>query len=47
MPVGLRKGDGPVVARVSAGGGMSPIALGVGIIGLLALLVYSFGIFRG
>jgi len=35
-----------VVARVSAGGGMSPIALVVGVLGLLALLVYAFGAFR-
>jgi hypothetical protein len=47
MPVGRKKGEGPVVARVSAGGGMSPIALVVGVLGLLALLVYAFGAFRG
>ena len=46
MPVGLRKGDGEVAARVATGGGVSPIAWGVGILGLLALLVYAFGIFR-
>jgi hypothetical protein len=33
MPAGRKKGEGPVVARVSAGGGMSPIAWGVGILG--------------
>jgi hypothetical protein len=31
---------------VSAGGGMSPFALIVGVLGLLALLVYGFGILR-
>ena len=46
MPVGRKKGDGPVVARVSTGGGMSPIAMLVGVLGLLALLVYAFGAFR-
>jgi hypothetical protein len=46
MPVGRKKGEGPVVARVSAGGGMSPFALIVGVLGLLALLVYGFGILR-
>jgi hypothetical protein len=46
MPVGRKKGEGPVVARVAAGGGMSPIALVVGVLGLLALLVYAFGAFR-
>ncbi|GJG88648.1 hypothetical protein tb265_38290 [Gemmatimonadetes bacterium T265] len=45
-PVGLRKGDGDVVARVSTGGGVSPVAVVVGVLALLALLVYAFGIFR-
>lgn len=46
-PAGLRKGGGgDVVARVSPGGGVSPIAWVVGIIAVLALLVYAFGIFR-
>ena len=43
---GRKKGEGPVVARVAPGGGMSPIAWIVGVLGLLALLVYAFGIFR-
>ena len=47
MPVGRRKGEGEVVARVTPGGGVSPIAWAVGVLGLLALLVYGFGIFRG
>lgn len=47
-PVGVRKGegDGTVVARVATGGGVSPVAWIVGIIAVLALLVYAFGIFR-
>lgn len=47
-PVGLRKGegDGSVVARVATGGGVSPIAWVVGILAVLALLVYSFGLLR-
>ena len=43
---GLRKGDGDVVARVATGGGLSPIALVVGVLAVLALLVYAFGAFR-
>ena len=45
-PVGLKKGEGDVVARVSTGGGVSPIAWIVGVLALLALLIYAFGIFR-
>lgn len=45
-PVGLRKGEGDVVARVSTGGGVSPVAWVVGILAVLALLVYSFGLLR-
>ena len=47
MPVGRRKGEGDVVARVATGGGVSPIAWVVGILGVLALVVYAFGAFRG
>ena len=43
---GLKKGEGHVVARVATGGGLSPIALVVGVLGVLALLVYAFGAFR-
>ncbi len=45
-PVGLKKGEGDVVARVSTGGGVSPVAWVVGILALLALLVYAFGLLR-
>ncbi len=45
-PVGLRKGEGDVVARVATGGGVSPVAWIIGILAVLALLVYSFGLFR-
>lgn len=43
----LKKGDkGPVVARVGSGGGLSPIALVLIVLGGLAGLVYAFGVFR-
>lgn len=49
-PVGpgdRKKGDkGPVVARVGSGGGLSPIALVLIVLGGLAGLVYAFGVFR-
>ena len=49
-PVGpgdRKKGDkGPVVARVGAGGGLSPVALVVIALAALAGLVYAFGLFR-
>lgn len=45
MPVGRKKGEGDVVARVATGGGVSPIAWGVGILGFLALAVYGFNLF--
>ncbi len=49
-PVGqgdLKKGDkGPVVARVGSGGGLSPVALVIIVLAVLAGLVYAFGIFR-
>lgn len=41
-----KKGDDVMVARVSTGGGVSPVAWVVGILGVLALLVYAFGAFR-
>lgn len=42
-----KKGDdGPVVARVGSGGGLSPIALVLIVLGGLAGLVYAFGVFR-
>ena len=44
-PVGLRKGEGPVVARTAPGGGMNPIAWVAGILGALALGAYALGIF--
>jgi hypothetical protein len=41
-----KKGDdGPVVARVGSGGGLSPIALVVIVLAVLAGLAYAFGIF--
>lgn len=46
MPVGRRKGEGDVVARVATGGGVSPVAWVVGILAALALVVYAFGAFR-
>ena len=48
-PVGVRKGEddgGGVVARVATGGGLSPIAWGIGILAVIALLVYGFGVFQ-
>jgi hypothetical protein len=45
MPVGRLKGEGDVVARVTPGGGLSPIAWLVGGLGLLAALVYGFNLF--
>lgn len=45
-PVGRKKGEGDVVSRVATGGGVSPVAWIVGILGVLALLVYAFGAFR-
>ncbi|MGZ8377003.1 MAG: hypothetical protein ACXWZS_04830 [Gemmatirosa sp.] len=46
-PVGLRKGDGPVVARSDAGGGMNPIAWIVGLLAVLAAVVYGAGMLTG
>lgn len=46
-PVGETKGEGDVVSRVSPGGGVSPVAWVVAVIGALALVVYGFGAFRG
>ncbi|HEY0780209.1 MAG TPA: hypothetical protein VGD56_19750 [Gemmatirosa sp.] len=45
-PVGLKKGEGPVVARVGSGGGLSPIALAIIALAVLVGLVYAFGLFR-
>lgn len=46
-PVGLRKGEGDVVARVAPGGrGLSPLVVVVAVIAVLAFLMYAFGIFR-
>jgi hypothetical protein len=44
-PVGRLKGEGDVVARVSPGGGANPIAWGVGIVALIALVAYLAGLF--
>jgi hypothetical protein len=41
-----KKGNDVMVARVATGGGVSPVAWLVGILGVLALLVYAFGAFR-
>ncbi len=45
MPVGRLKGEGDVVARVTPGGGLSPIAWLVGGLGLISALVYGFNLF--
>ena len=41
-----KKGHDTMVARVATGGGTSPIVWAVGILGVLAMLVYMFGVFR-
>lgn len=41
-----KKGHDTMVARVTPGGGVSPVAWIVGILGALASLVYAFGAFR-
>lgn len=41
-----KKGHDTMVARVSTGGGTSPIVWVVGLVGALAMLVYMFGVFR-
>jgi hypothetical protein len=46
-PVGLRKGEGSIVARTSPGGGINPIAWIVGFLALVIAVVYGFGILRG
>jgi hypothetical protein len=46
-PVGLRKGDGTVVARTSAGGGANPVAWMVGLLAAAAALIYGFGALTG
>ena len=46
-PGDQKKGDkGPVVARVGTGGGLSPVALVVIVLAVLAGLFYAFGLFR-
>jgi hypothetical protein len=44
-PVGLRKGDGSVVARTSAGGGINPAAWVVGLLAVRVAVFYALGIF--
>jgi hypothetical protein len=46
-PVGLRKGEGSVVARTSAGGGANPVAWMVGLLAAAAALIYGFGALSG
>lgn len=46
-PVGLKKGDGTVVARSATGGGLSPLAWAIGLIGALIAAVYGFNLFTG
>lgn len=46
-PVGLRKGEGPVVARSDPGGGMNPVAWIVGLLAVLAAVVYGAGMLAG
>ena len=46
-PVGLRKGEGPVVANSSAGGGLNPVAWIVGLLAAVAALVYGAGFLAG
>jgi hypothetical protein len=46
-PVGRRKGEGPVVAATDAGGGLSPIAWIVGLLAVLAAVVYGAGMLTG
>lgn len=44
-PVGLRKGDGSVVARTGPGGGINPIAWVVGLLAALVAVAYGFNLF--
>ena len=44
-PVGLRKGDGTVVANTGPGGGINPAAWVVGLLAALAAVVYGFNLF--
>jgi len=44
-PVGRLKGEGDVVARVAPGGGANPIAWGVGVVALIAMVAYLAGLF--
>lgn len=44
-PIERKKGEGPVVARTGVGGGMNPVAWIVGLLALVAFLMYAFGIF--
>jgi hypothetical protein len=46
-PVGLRKGEGEVVARTDAGGGANPVAWIVGLLAAAAALIYGFGVLGG
>jgi hypothetical protein len=46
-PVGLRKGEGSVVARSSAGGGVNPVAWIVGVLAVLAAVLYGAGMLTG
>ena len=45
--VGLRKGEGPVVANSSAGGGLNPLAWLVGLLAVLAAVLYGAGMLVG
>jgi hypothetical protein len=46
-PVGLRKGEGSVVARTDVGGGANPVAWMVGLLAAAAALIYGFGVLSG
>lgn len=46
-PVGLRKGEGAVVARSSVGGGVNPVVWIVALLALIAVVVYGAGLFGG
>jgi hypothetical protein len=46
-PVGLRKGEGPVVANSAAGGGINPVAWVVGLLAVLAAVIYGAGFLAG
>jgi hypothetical protein len=46
-PVGLRKGEGTVVGRTGPGGGINPVAWIVGLLAVIAAVVYGAGMLTG